>query len=81
MHTGPLARVAGVSGGMLQEITQHTGTLSPQSAILAEIYERRRHTAGDAYEEHHMRVVAEVPEAPIVARCDGGGSSFSRSQP
>jgi 3-hydroxyisobutyrate dehydrogenase-like beta-hydroxyacid dehydrogenase len=38
-----LARVAGVSDGLVQEITAHTGTLSPQSAILAEIYEPRSH--------------------------------------
>lgn len=60
-----LARVAGVADGMVEEVTSHTGTLSPQSAILAEIYERRRHTPGDAFEEHHMRIAAEVLEKDL----------------
>jgi 3-hydroxyisobutyrate dehydrogenase len=60
-----LARAAGVADGMVEEVTSHTGTLSPQSAILAEIYERRRHTPGDAFEEHHMRIAAEVLEKDV----------------
>jgi type II secretory pathway component PulJ len=47
------------------EVTAHTGTLSAQSAFLAEIYERRRHTTGDADEEHHMRVAAHVLEKDL----------------
>jgi 3-hydroxyisobutyrate dehydrogenase len=60
-----LARVAGVVDGLVEEVTSHTGTLSPQSAILAEIYERRRRTPGDAFEEHHMRIAAEVLEKDL----------------
>ena len=60
-----LARVAGVADGLVQEVTEHTGTLSPQSAILAEIYERRRTTPGDPFEEHHMRIAAEVLEKDL----------------
>jgi 3-hydroxyisobutyrate dehydrogenase-like beta-hydroxyacid dehydrogenase len=60
-----LARAAGVADGMVEEVTSHTGTLSPQSAILAEIYERRRHTPGDDFEEHHMRIAAEVLEKDL----------------
>jgi 3-hydroxyisobutyrate dehydrogenase len=60
-----LARVAGVADGLVEEVTAHTGTISPQSAILAEIYERRRHTPGDAFEEHHMRIAAEVLEKDL----------------
>jgi len=60
-----LARIAGVADGLVQEVTEHTGTLSPQSAILAEIYERRRATPGDAFEEHHMRIAAEVLEKDL----------------
>jgi 2-hydroxy-3-oxopropionate reductase len=60
-----LARVAGVADGLVQEVTTHTGTLSPQSAILAEIRERRRTTPGDEFEEHHMRIAAEVLEKDL----------------
>lgn len=92
-----LARVAGVADGLVQEVTEHTGTLSPQSAILAEIYERRRATPGDAFEEHHMRIAAEVLEKdlriatevaaehglhlPGVAVLDGRGREVYRARP
>lgn len=92
-----LARVAGVADGLVQEVTEHTGTLSPQSAILAEIYERRRATPGDAFEEHHMRIAAEVLEKdlriatevaaeyglhlPGAAVLDGRGREVYRARP
>ena len=92
-----LARVAGVADGLVQEVTEHTGTLSPQSAILAEIYERRRATPGDAFEEHHMRIAAEVLEKdlriatevaaeyglhlPGAAVLDGRGHEVYRARP
>jgi len=92
-----LARVAGVADGLVQEVTEHTGTLSPQSAILAEIYERRRSTPGDAFEEHHMRIAAEVLEKdlrianevadgyglhlPGAAVLDGRGHEVYRARP
>jgi 3-hydroxyisobutyrate dehydrogenase-like beta-hydroxyacid dehydrogenase len=92
-----LARVAGVADGLVQEITEHTGTLSPQSAILAEIYERRRARRGDAFEEHHMRIAAEVLEKdlriatevaaehglhlPGAAVLDGRGHEVYRARP
>ncbi len=60
-----LARAAGVHDGLLAEVTRATGTLSPQSEIYLEIFERRRHDQGDGRETEYLRTSAAVLEKDL----------------
>ena len=60
-----LAHAAGVRDGLVAEVTHATGTLSPQSEIYLEIYERRRAGAGDGPETEYLRTSAAVLEKDL----------------
>jgi len=55
-----LARAAGVADGLVEEVTRASGTLSDQSAVWLEIYERRRLDPGPPEEEAMLRTSAAL---------------------
>lgn len=60
-----LARAAGVRDGLVAEITERTGTLSPQERVFHDIYERRRLDAGDAAERAEFETYAALFEKDL----------------
>ncbi len=55
-----LARAAGVTDGLVKEVTRGSGTLSPQSEVFFDIYERRRLDPGPAAESDTFRTYAAL---------------------
>jgi len=55
-----LARAAGVRDGLVEQVTRASGTLSAQSKIFLDIYERRRQGIGDAAEDQIMDISAAL---------------------
>jgi 3-hydroxyisobutyrate dehydrogenase len=60
-----LARAAGVRDGLVAEITERTGTLSPQERVFHDIYERRRLHAGDEAERAEFETYAALFEKDL----------------
>ena len=59
------ARTMGVAAELVAEVTRASGTLSAQSDIYQEIYERRRTEPGDEEEQRYMRANAALLEKDL----------------
>jgi 3-hydroxyisobutyrate dehydrogenase len=62
-----LARAAGVADGLLKEVTSASATLSRQSEVWLDIYERRRRDPGDADEQAVFRTYAALLDKDLRA--------------
>jgi 3-hydroxyisobutyrate dehydrogenase-like beta-hydroxyacid dehydrogenase len=62
-----LARAAGVADGLVKQVTSASGSLSPQSEVWLDIYERRRVDPGDAAEQATFATYAALLEKDLRA--------------
>lgn len=71
-----LARSAGVADGLVKEVTLASGTLSPQTEVWLDIYERRRLDPGDTTENATFATYAALLDKDLrhaVELADAGG--------